>query len=908
MKAPAPGSLLIRGVTACALTVIGVLLAEPVQAQDQFDVAGVVADSAGASLNGAMVVALLRADSVLSKFGVTDGNGGFTLRRLSPGEYILQVSLVGYQTVRQDFTVSNADVDAGTVNLDVLALAMDPLVVSVEQIPFVNRRDTLDYNVLAFPTRPNASVEDLLVRLPGIEVAGDGSIKVQGRDVQNVLVDGKEFFASDPKIATRNLPADAVQRVQVYDKKSDMAEFTGISDGDEETTINLVLKEGARRGYFGIVEAGFGADVGTYGALDPRGDDRARYDEAFKINRFSPATQLSAYANINNVNDRNDREGGNDGLTETVDLGLNASHDFAPRSWIRSSYSLVKSDNRLNSAVQQQQLLGSRVSSLVDQTSSQTTGTLTHRLNLNAHYTIADGHDLRLRGNLSGSSSSLNNANFRETQTATGLTQNTAATNYVVDEDNLGGDARITWRKRIGESGRSIVAEGWVNLNRPDLSGLLSSTTGLYGPGDEITYNEIDQRQARSGRTLSHSQRLSLTQPLGPGRVLEIFGERRAIDEDRTRSVFDLESGTPIFNDLLSSEFERTYTYLRGGLRFNRNTPDTRFMLGLQVQGSDLDSTVLDQDVRFTNRYTHILPSANFRIRFDEGENLNLRYTTSTREPTMTELQPYVDNTDPLNVYVGNPNLTPEYTHQLNVEYRFFDQFSFVNLFTFLRGRYTKDDIVPSRTVDPQARQVLTPVNSGRGWSTTGGVNLGTPIRRIGARLNLDYSVTYTKGSEFVNQAENVSRLFRNTIDVGLENRAKDVFDIRAGGRFTFDEVDYSLNEDLNQGYVNRTFYASGTYYLGNAWTFNTSLDYRVFDQKVFGPGQNVTLLEASISRLVMDERVEIQLVGFDLLNQNQGVSITTSASLIQEERIESLGQYLMLKFIYRLGPQLKGR
>jgi hypothetical protein len=879
---------------------MGVLLAEPAQAQDQFDVAGVIADSTGARLDGAMVVALVRQDSVLTQFALTGGNGAFRLRRLSPGEYILQVSLVGYQTVRQDFSVSNADVDAGTVSLDVLALEVDPLVVSVEQIPFVTRRDTLDYNILAFPTRPNASVEELLRRLPGIEVESDGSIRAQGQDVENVLVDGKEFFASDPKIATQNLPADAIERVQVYERKSDMAEFTGISDGDEETTINLVLKEGAKGGYFGNATGGLGADVSAYEAR--RHDeslrlDLARYDGAFNINRFSSTTQLAAVANLNNVNARAP------GFTETFNLGLNANHDFAARSWIRSSYSLGNSDNLLNSTLQQQQLLGSQVSSLIDQTSSQTIDDLTHNLNVNAQHTFADGHDLRLRANLNAGSSALNNANFRETQTASGLTQNTAATSYVVDEDNIGGDARLTWRKRISESGRSIVAEGSANLNEPDMAGLLSSTTGLYSPpGGTVTYNEILQQQSRFGRTLRHSLRLSLTEPLGPGRVLEIFGQRNVIAEDQTKSVYDLESGTLIFNNPLSSEFETTYTYLLGGLRFNRNTPDKRFMLGLQVQNSNLDNNVLDQDVQFTNGYTHLLPSANFRVQFDQGESLDLRYTTSTREPAMTELQPYVTNTDPLNVYVGNPTLTPEYTHALNTEYRLFDQFSFLNLFTFLRGTYTKDDIVMSRTVDAQARQVTTPVNAARGWSTTGGANLGTPIRRIGARLSLEYNVTYSKGYEFVNSAENVARLLQNTIVVGLENRDKDVFDIRAGGRFTFNDVDYSLNDELNTDYLNRVFYGSGTYYLG-PWTFSTSMDYQMYDQEVFGAGQNVALLGASVSRLVMEDRVEVQLIGFDLLNQNQGVSITSTSSFIQEERTESLSQYLMLKLIYRLGP-----
>ncbi len=920
----------IRGVAACALTVSGVLLADPAQAQSsRFDVNGVVADSAGTGLQGAMVVAVTRADSVLTKFASTNRNGAFTLRRLPAGEYILQVTSVGYQPFRKDFSVTDANVDAGTVNLNVAALELDPLFVTAELLPIVVKRDTIDYAANAFATRPHATVEDLLRRLPGVEVAADGSIKAQGEDVQNVLVEGKEFFGSDPTIATKNLPADAVERVQVYDKQSDMAEFTGIPDGDEERTINLQLKDGAKNGYFGRMAGGLGADAGSYAALEPQGDDQARYDGTFSINRFSLTTQLAAIANVNNVSQAGfswadyqnfiggaqglaaeaARAGGgvqvgggrDDGFTETLALGLNASRDFGAKSWIRTSYFLSSLDNLQNRAVQQQQLLGSEVSSLVDQSSNETTDNLTHRLDLNAQYTFAEGHDVRLRAGLTKSSSSLSTVGFQETQDATGLPLNTAATDHAFKGNDLGGSAQLTWRKRLSEGGRTIVAEARANLNEPDLSADLSSTTGTPGPGDVFTYDEILQEQSRIGRTLGQSQRLSLTEPLGQGRVLELFGERSAVDEDQNKSVYDLDSGTPIFNELLSSEFERTYTYLRGGLRFNRKTRNSWLVLGLQVQNSDLDGKVLDLDEQITNGYTHLLPSARFRIQFRPGRNLDIRYGTSTREPTMTELQPFADNSDPLNIYVGNPELTPEYTHALNAEYRFFDQFSFVNLFTFFRLRYTKDDIVLSRTVDEKGFQEVTPVNSGRGWSTNGGVNFGTPIRRIGARLNLNYRLTYSTGSEFVNQAENVSRILRNTVDAGLENRAKDVFDIRAGARLTFNNVNYSLNEELNQSYINSTFYASGTYYLGDAWTFNTSLNYRVYDQDVF-TGQNVALLEASISRLFIDERAEIQLVGIDLLNQNQGVNITNSSSYIQEERIESLGRYLMLKVIYRLG------
>ena len=203
--------------------------------------------------------------------------------------------------------------------------------------------------------------------------------------------------------------------------------------------------------------------------------------------------------------------------------------------------------------------------------------------------------------------------------------------------------------------------------------------------------------------------------------------------------------------------------------------------------------------------------------------------------------------------------------------------------------------------MNEQAQQVVTSVNSDQAWSTTGGVNFGTPLRAIGAKLDLRYQLSYSIGADFVNQAENLSRILQNAVTVGLENRTKDLFDIRTGARLTFNNVSYSLNQDLNQKYLNSTLYANATYYLGYAWTFNTALDYRIYDQDVFA-GQNVALLEASVSRTFLDERAEIQLTGVDLLNQNQGVNITNSPSYIQEQRTESLGRYAMLRFLYRLG------
>ena len=225
-----------------------------------------------------------------------------------------------------------------------------------------------------------------------------------------------------------------------------------------------------------------------------------------------------------------------------------------------------------------------------------------------------------------------------------------------------------------------------------------------------------------------------------------------------------------------------------------------------------------------------------------------------------------------------------------------------MNLYTYVRGSYTQDDIVLSRTVDGNGRQQVNPINAGRGWSTTAGATWDTPIRRIGAKLNLNYNITFAKGSELVNATENTSRIRRQTVQVRLENRTKDRFDVQAGGSATVNNIDYSLNTQLNQSYTNGTLFVSGAWYYRDDWTIGTSLNYSIFDQDVFGPGENIAFLDASVSRLLMDERAEIQLAGFDLLDQNQGVNFTSTSNSIQETRIESLGRRLMLRFTYRLG------
>ena len=245
------------------------------QAHKFITVHGVVADSTTGPLGSATVVLLQQADSVMASFAITDADGNYELKRVPPGAYILQSSFLGYYTFTQKISVGDTQekIDLGRISLEAVASDLDAVVVRGDRIPMMINKDTIEYNADAFKTQPNDVVEDLLRKLPGVEVEADGTVKAQGEEVKQILVDGKEFFGRDPQIATKNLPAEAVDKVQVFDKKSDMAEFTGIDDGADEKAINIQLKEDHKKGVFGNVAAGYGT--------------KDRYEAKVNLNKFS---------------------------------------------------------------------------------------------------------------------------------------------------------------------------------------------------------------------------------------------------------------------------------------------------------------------------------------------------------------------------------------------------------------------------------------------------------------------------------------------------------------------------------------------------------------------------------------------------------------------------------------------
>ena len=905
---------MLRLLTAALLVTLG-LAAAPSSAQS-VEVTGTVTDSTEAPLPGATVVLLQASDSLIVSFGASRPDGAFRIPRVGAGSYLLQVTYVGYLAATQPLTVASENVDVGRIQLAENTAGLDSLVVTADRVPLIMREDTLDFDAGAFGTPLGSSVEDLLRRLPGVEVDRDGSIKAQGEDVSKVLVDGKEFFGNDPKTATRNLPADAVERVQIFDKASETAEFTGVEDGNEERTINLALKEDRKVGWLGNVGGGLGGS-----SVPPGGGmgEGVRYDGKVSLNRFSPNTQLSFLGNANNLNRQNFefqdviqfsggpgafRGGGvigavggfggqNAGFSSTFSGGVNLNHDFGSKTELRSSYFGSGVSAERSQDVRQQQVFGSGLATTIDELNTSDSESRSHALNLDLKHEFAEGHDLRLRTNARTNGSDARSQSLRETRGPDGTLEADRLTTSASDSRSTTATSSLVYRKRLGA--RSVVAqvEGTAGAPTGDRS-LLSEDQAGVPP----SLPPIDQLQTETGGSLAGSGSLLFTQPLGTARALQLDLRHAVEAEDQDRVVLDRIANA--IDPALSSAFDRTTRTTTAGLTLRDNRDTRQIRVGADLQRNQLDGELVDLDTTVARRDWNVLPSASIEYTFPREQRLMLNYSTSVNLPSLRQLQPVADNRDPLNVYVGNPALRPEYQHALSANFFHFDSFSLTNLFAFVSASYTPTAISTDRTIDERFRQVQTPINTGDAWRFSGSASYGTPIRPIRTKVSLRLGGSYSNQTERLNGLDNDSDLTQTTARLAVENQRKTHVDVQAGARLAYNTATYSLNPDFDRSYLTQSYFAEASKEFGEDWSVQAEFELERTPADVFGSARSLPLLSAEVTRRIGDH-VRVELVGQDLLDQGLDITYASTGSLRQEQRARSLGRYVMLRLVYTL-------
>lgn len=898
----------------------------------KFTIRGQATDTLKSPMPSATVMLLQAKDSALVSFGTTDKTGQFELKNVSKGDYQLKVTFIGYAPRVKNITSSSFTtpiLEVGSLRMEPVSKELEALIVKGEKAPVTVKQDTIEFNAGSFKVKTNANVEDLIKKMPGMEVETDGSIRAQGEQVQRVTVDGREFFGRDPKLATRNLPADAVDKVQVFDRKSDQAQFTGIEDGQREKTINLELKEEKRNGAFGNMMGGAGTED--------------RFQARASINRFSKGEQISFLGMGNNVNEQGFsmddymnftggsqqmmgggggqmtiQMGGNsnssgvplnfggrqNGIITNYAGGLNTNQDFGKNTKLNASYFYNNLNQDINQAINRINYLpnGSYDFNQVSRTNNKSDN---HRGNLVLDHMLDSANSFKFNASATLTHTEQSVQSQSQTMNINDQLQNESVRDSYTKGQSASLNSNLLYRHRFGKKGRTISTNLTLGIGQTNSDGNLLSTNEFFTTVPEKKV--IEQTNNQKNESQSYGASVSYTEPLGGRKYLEANYTIRTNINDVVRDVYNVNGGTPVYNDTLSNRYKSNYLYNRPGMNIRVNRQKFNVTVGASYQHTSLKGDLTLRDTTINRTFENILPVVRFNYDFTSFKHFRLDYETSMQEPTIQQLQPVIDNSDPLNLSSGNPNLRPGYGHMLRMNYTQFDPASGIGFFAFVTTMYTKNAITYSQTVDPQTLVRLTvPVNVDNNLRTSGNFNFQFPIRKISSRISIGPSATYTRGITLINLEENRSDTRTYGGNFRYDYNFKEVLTWGVSANLSQNRTEYSFNTKQNQQYLNETYATDLNINLLKNYSLDASYTFYHYRSQTTGFDTTIPIVNLSVSRFLLKNNVgELKFAVVNALDKSLGASQTAGSNYLQTETMNNLGRYYMLSFTYVLNKQL---
>ncbi|PCI93893.1 MAG: hypothetical protein COB15_15485 [Flavobacteriales bacterium] len=886
----------------------------------------VIDNKSGETMPGSTVMLLNPADSSFYKFSTTNTEGSFSIKGAKAGKYILQISFIGYDSYYKELslTTDKKNVNLGNLNIKTKQALLKTFDVIEEIVPVIINGDTVEFNAAAFKTQPEDNVAALLKKLPGVEVESDGTIKSQGEEVQRVLIDGKEFFGDDTKTATENLPADMVKSVQVYDDHSDASKMSGIDDGDRTKTINLKIKKDRKKGVFGNITAGGGVTAKNTGNLS---DEDGMFNNKLNINKFKDDMQLSVLGMFNNTNEQgfsyNDYlnfsggtpsyRGGsgssginlnnnpNDGFTTTTAGGINWNKDITKKINFSSSYFYSELNKKVYREIERQYITDSTDFNS-EEKDNENQFNRTHSIRLKYHHKIDSTQNLKINANLNYSEGNAFSYTTSESNTIDGSFLNSSNNNNQSTGNNLAGDGKITYGKRFQKKGRSLVTNASFGSSENEKTYYVESQNNFANSGGVLISN-ITQTQDESNKEINYSGKVSYTEPIAKRTYLELNYQRSNYNSDYVKDFFDVAApNTEIYNYNLSLAYNNNFTYDNYKINTKFNTEKSKLTVGAAVQKSTLDGEIITDTFNLKKVNWNILPRLKWNYSFSKATRMNLNYNTNVQEPSLSQLQPTINNSDPLVIYQGNPNLTSEYRHNVRLRVMSFNRFSFVNIFAMLNGTYTKNKITESQTLDSRFIQKVKPINVDNDYALSGYVYFGTPIRPLKCKINIRLNSSYNKSILFVNSDANDVDRFNNGVDFSVENRGKDKIDVKVGTKISHNTTAYSISSSLNQEYLTTGYYAELFIDFLKTWTFSSKIEYTQYAGNQFVSNPSIPIWKAHLSkRFLKGKNGLLKLSVYDIFNQNIGINRTSELNYIEDERVTTLSRYVMLSFTYKI-------
>ncbi|HPH46447.1 MAG TPA: outer membrane beta-barrel protein, partial [Chryseolinea sp.] len=856
---------------------------------------------------------------------------------ISRGSYLFRVTYLGMATFSKKIEPDENEsiVELGVIMMKSKSQELNEVVIEAEKVPVVVKGDTLEFNASSFKTTENANVEDLLKKLPGVEVASDGTIKAQGEQVQRVTVDGKEFFGRDPKLATRNLPAKAIDKVQVFDKKSDQSTFTGIDDGQREKTINLEMKEEYRKGMFGNITGGIGTSE--------------RYQAKLSLNRFRKDSQFSILGSANNINDQGfsiddylnfsgssqqmagggggaritiNGGGGNGdgnqggaqvnfgnritGIMSSYSGGINFNKEISKKASLTSSYFYNYLDHAIDKNLDRENFLQSG-NTFFNQQSRQRNSNSNHRANLILDHKIDSANSVKLTTTLvaTESESDVNSKSDTKTSEVTALNESDRTT--LSNQNSVNFNTNALLRHRFEKKGRTISANLSFGYTDTEAQGKLDAINEYY---TENRTETIDQRNSQATKNTSYGLNLSYTEPLGNRKYLELYYNFRGNLNDANREVYDINDIGEDLNSDLSNKYSSNYQYNRPGFNFKINRENYSVTVGTGLQVTQLTgkfiSESIPRDTSISRAYQNIVPALHFNYDFANTKHLNFDYETSVQEPSITQLQPVVNNTDPLNLTAGNPALRPAYQHSWRLRFIAFDPAKFINFFAFANATYSQNAITNSQTIDSSGVRLTIPVNVDHNTSLNGNVAFGFPITKLSSRFNLSVNVSQQFGLNLVNLEETSISVNAISSTLRYDYHYKEIFDLNLSGTISRNSTQYEFNPQSDQLYFNNDFKAEANYSFLKNYQLSASYEFLRYKSQTANYDQNVELLNISVSRFLLKNKSgEFKLSVNNLLDNNFGISQTANVNYVERQTTNSLGRYYMVTFIYALNKHM---
>lgn len=889
-----------------------------------FVVTGSVTDTLNANpLQMASVVLMRTSDSVIETYARTNAEGKFTATVRTKGKYFLRVSFPSFADYVDNINITKSNTNLGDLPMVSKSFLLKEFVLTQQVSAIKIKGDTTEYMADSFKVRDGANVEDLLKKLPGIQVDKNGQITAQGETVERILVDGEEFFSDDPKVVTRGLQADAVKKVQVYDKKSDQAEFTGVDDGQKTKTINLELKEEKKKGYFGKADAGGGSD--------------GYFQNQAMINAFRAKRQFSAFGIAANTDkaglgwEDSDKFGSGKNNTMITDDGSIVSYfnqdddDIAgwngrytgeglPSTWtagahyadkladnkhhINANYRFARQNVDIDGNTENQFTLPGDSLRITAMNKNQFSTSDRHGLDIGYDWKIDSNTSLKVSVDAgqksSNTQSKYTTLNYYKTLDAPDTSVNTRTINSANEAQFINADFLL--RRKFAKKGRTLSIDGKENFKLAEGNGNLLSTIA-QGPSSV----SIDQLKENSSSTLAFSGKAVYTEPLSKKLFMELSYGLTVNNSTAANKTYDVDTnGGRLLNNFFSSDYTFNIRTNSGGLNFRFVLKNANISFGSDV--ARIDYTQIDHlrgDSERKYHFVNLFPRVSYTYRFGKQTSLTLGYNGNTQQPSITQIQPLAQNIDPLNITIGNPNLQQEFVHRLSARF---------NDYKILQNRYMWASINFSSISDAISTEQFFdgPVNTTRYINVDGNYNsygyfgygrkIGKSDFMIGGQIDGSLYQVNNKINGQLNKSDN------RAIFVGpyLSYNKEEKFDMRWNPSIAYNTNTASVNGTEVSYYILSNS-IDATLQLPKKIQVGTEVSMN-FRQKteIFNTNNNVIKWDAFVEKKFLKKnQLVIRASVFDILNQNLGFSRSAQGNIVTQNSYNTIRRYGMLNLIW---------